>query len=439
MKGVADVRRGYTTGINEFFYLDRDKIKHWSIEEEFQAPVIKSPKEFESIAIDPSKLELKVFLCSKSKEELLKENKMGALRYIEWGEHQVTKGRQKTPSGVAWVDTPSLRNKQRWYDIGELEKADYLCNRFFDVRFFFGYNPSGVIDDQTFYGAVSKNKTLTKLQSALLNSTLSYLHVELMGRTTLGEGALQYAVYEMADLLVIDAAKIDKTEALEINKTFDALSQRPVKPIFEEVRMKDRKELDRLILQALGLDLDKYLKPIYDGLTELVKERIELANMRKKVKQVKTQKDVDRLKKQVMEEVLPYGLKKFPEEFLEIPLKPQDYQNISIPSEPLKLGMFFLGTQEVISDSGFSYRAQSVEEAKYIIYSQKPDTFVVSLPKNNVVITKAVNDYERYLTKLKDTLFQEFFKRTFDHKLSDTLTQRTMVELGLPEVASLHS
>ena len=202
--------------------------------------------------------------------------------------------------------------------------------------------------------------------------------------------------------------------------------------------MKDRQKLDRLVLKALGLDPKKYLKPIYDGLTELVRERIELANMRKKVKQVKTQRDVDRLKKQVMEEVLSYGLKKFPEEFLEAPLKPQDYQNISIPDKPLKLGMFFLGTQEVVTDSGVVvHQAQSVEEAKYIIHSQKPDTFVVSLPKDNVVITKAVNAYERYLDKLRNELFQEFSKRTFDHKLSDTLMQRMMVELGLPEVASL--
>ena len=85
LKEVADIRRGYTTGINEFFYLTEDKIRHWGIEKQFLAPVIKSPKEFDGILIDLDKLELKVFLCNKSKEELLREGKMGALRYIEWG------------------------------------------------------------------------------------------------------------------------------------------------------------------------------------------------------------------------------------------------------------------------------------------------------------------------------------------------------------------
>lgn len=35
--------------------------------------------------------------------------------------------------------------------------------------------------------------------------------------------------------------------------------------------------------------------------------------------------------------------------------------------------------------------------------------------------------------KLRDELFQELFKRTFDHKLSETLTQKTLIDLGLPE------
>ena len=50
-------------------------------------------------------------------------------------------------------------------------------------------------------------------------------------------------------------------------------------------------------------------------------------------------------------------------------------------------------------------------------------------------MTKAVIGYERYLNKLSNELFQEFFSRTFDHKLSDTLAQGVFVELGLPDVA----
>ena len=77
LKEVAEVKFGIKTGINEFFYLDDEKIKKWKIEEEFLKPVIKSPKESDTILIDPQKLKYKIFICNKSKEELKKEGKSG--------------------------------------------------------------------------------------------------------------------------------------------------------------------------------------------------------------------------------------------------------------------------------------------------------------------------------------------------------------------------
>lgn len=35
LKQVADIRRGFTTGANEFFYLTEDEIRRWGIEREF--------------------------------------------------------------------------------------------------------------------------------------------------------------------------------------------------------------------------------------------------------------------------------------------------------------------------------------------------------------------------------------------------------------------
>ena len=86
---VAEVKRGFTTGINDFFYLDEEKIKHWGIETEFLAPVMKSPKESDSIAIDVASLEQKVLLCDKTEKALRKAGKNGVLNYIEWGSKQV--------------------------------------------------------------------------------------------------------------------------------------------------------------------------------------------------------------------------------------------------------------------------------------------------------------------------------------------------------------
>ncbi|MDP3830996.1 MAG: N-6 DNA methylase, partial [Ignavibacteriaceae bacterium] len=77
LKNIAEVRFGIKSGINEFFYLEiidnEEKVdgcvyskngRGWEgyIEEKYLRAVIKSPKESESITIDPAKLKFKIFL-----------------------------------------------------------------------------------------------------------------------------------------------------------------------------------------------------------------------------------------------------------------------------------------------------------------------------------------------------------------------------------------
>lgn len=220
----------------------------------------------------------------------------------------------------------------------------------------------------------------------------------------------------------------------EIIKAFEKVFTRPIKPISEEVKMKDRQKLDKLVLEALGLEPKEFLKPIYEGLCELVEERISLAQMRKNSKNARTKNNLERLKEQVLDEVISYGLRAFPEEFIDSIYLKQSIE-ISVPKEKMKLGHFFMGLQEVVADDGYKYQAKSLEEAKFIVFSQKPDSFIVKIPKNKIALTKAVSEYERYLRSLKDKFFETFFNRVLDHQLADRLTQSSLEELGLPQVS----
>jgi hypothetical protein len=198
--------------------------------------------------------------------------------------------------------------------------------------------------------------------------------------------------------------------------------------------MKDRQKLDKLVLGAVGLEPKNFLKPIYEGLCELVEERISLAQMRKNSKNARTKNNLEKLKEEILDSVIPYGLKNFPEEFIDSVYLKQSIE-ISAPKEKMKLGHFFMGLQEVVADDGYKYQAKSLEEAKFIVYSQKPNSFIVKIPKNEISMRKAVAGYERYVRGLKDKLFETFFNRTFNHQLAEQLTQAIMPELGLPQVA----
>ncbi len=81
---LAKVQRGFTTGANDFFYLEplgsgsRPGLLHLSngagwegeIEADFLKPVIKSPRECRSIVINLEDLKYRIFMCQKDKEEL---------------------------------------------------------------------------------------------------------------------------------------------------------------------------------------------------------------------------------------------------------------------------------------------------------------------------------------------------------------------------------
>lgn len=434
LKEVAEVRYGIKTGINEFFYLDEDKVRHWGIEEEFLSDIVTSPKEVDSLIINPKTLQFKVLLCNKSEKELLKERKTGVLAYIRWGENQKTKERGSyKKGGIPFPEVASVKERKYWYDIGSREPGEFVVNRFIRERFFFPINNAKVfLGDVVFEGNIKKKK-YAEFYKACLNSSLVFLFVELQGRFSMGDGLLTFYGPDIVDLLVPDASKVSNPVSKQILKAFDKLLTRPIKPIFEEVKMKDRQRLDSLVLSAIGLDPKKYLKPLYEGLCELVRERIELAGMRKKVKNAKTEKDIEKLMEQVISEIIPNGPRKFPEEFIDSRYL-KEAKEISISNEPLKLGNYFMGQQEVVSDSGFKYTAQGIEEAKFIIYSQKPNCYIVKLPKDRIRLTKAVDEYERYIKRLKDELFQAFFTRTHDHKLADTLVERVMEEMEIREI-----
>lgn len=428
-KSADEIHSGIKTGINDFFYVSEDKAKHWKIEKEFLVPIIKSPRESESITVFPGKLKQRIFCCGIEKVELKKLKKYGALAYIEWGEKQVNAEGQK------WPNVSSVNGRGMWYDIGQRNPGQVLpFINSGDIHRIL-YNPNKVLVDHNLFEIRVKKGTELGLL-LFLNSSLAGLFKEVMGRSNLGEGGLKVEGVDWERLLCPSIPILKKISTGE-KQGYTGLLERPIKPIFEEVKMKDRQQLDSLILDTLGLDPKKYLKPLYAGLTELVRERIELGKMRTKVKKAKIAKDIEALKNEVLQSVLSDGPKKFPEDFLEKHLKPEDCVTVSVPGEPLKLGAQFLTQQEVIAVTvPFKYMAGSVNTAKYIVYAQKPDVYLITVPKDDEVIGKAVQAYGIYLRSLQEKLATELANLVDDYKLIGTIVSQIFTDLGLPEIPS---
>lgn len=104
LKEIADVRRGFTTGANEFFYLTEEKIKQWGIEKEFLQAIIFSLKEVAGYVLNEKRLKYWAIICSKNKKDLKGTN---LLKYIQEGERKNFHRR------------PTCVSREPWYSLGK--------------------------------------------------------------------------------------------------------------------------------------------------------------------------------------------------------------------------------------------------------------------------------------------------------------------------------
>ena len=247
---IADVRRGFTTGANEFFYLDTERIQEWDIESEFLKSVIKSPRECKSIRVDPRQLQFKLFMCHADKVALVGTE---ALAYIEWGESQ------------GYHQRPSCKGRARWWDLGEREIPTLSFNYLISSTARTVYAQDGCYTSDNFQ-EIHIDSDLTLPLCASLNSSLFQLMVNMAGRSNFGGGLLKIQTYEVSELLCVDP----KTFAFEDAAVFTSSSWEMLDP------SDDRRALDAIIFDALGLTQGEQ-DAVYEAVVNLVESRLRKA------------------------------------------------------------------------------------------------------------------------------------------------------------------
>lgn len=259
---VADVRFGIKTGANAFFYLDEETIARWGIEPEYLKPVVKSPRECKAILVQPEDVTFRVLLVHRDKEQLAGTN---VLKYIQFGESQGYHRRRTCAS------------RARWYDLGQREPGCILWGMIHYQRHLAPFNARSFQVDHNLFEILPRSARSTpKVLCALLNSTFANLMRELVGRTTLGQGALKTEGIDIAGMWLPDPRKLSARQAQALESAFDALASRPVGPIFEELEKADRMALDSVVFDVLDLS-PKMREAVYQAVVDLVRARIERA------------------------------------------------------------------------------------------------------------------------------------------------------------------
>ena len=442
LKHIADVRFGIKTGINEYFYLEKIgetentiiciNRKGWEgeIEKKFLLGIIKSPRESENIKVKSEDLKFLIFVCNKSKEELRKENFHFALKFIEWGENQTNSDNIKYPL------IKSVRDRKHWWSIEINELSNAMWPKAFNDKFIIYKKDKFLVSDRFYEISFNSPKNISK-KIAILNSTIQNLFIEINGRINLGEGALDNMTYESEDCFIVNPDLIQP-----FDKSIEQFFKRKSLSIFKEVKEKDRIKLDTEILKSLGLNPKEYLSKIYDGLCEMVKERLELPKMRRTKQKQTIKVSFQQVKESVISDILPDGIKKFPDAFyifdygksnkkfkdLNSDLSQIECEVIPTTGKMLSYS-FFMGHCTLNDVDGQKICTFDSElKAKYAVLSSKPDVYQILIPKDERVLDIIITNYENYIDELREQLYSNAIQKLFDQSQAERMTEEILNE-----------
>jgi hypothetical protein len=248
---VADLQRGTTSGADDFFYTElieendrecliRDALGNPRlIEAELvKIPLLKAPQDARTPLLDLNRL--------RGRRLALPDDLtlyQHAEKYVKWAEDELQLHLR-----------PSLRTSHPWWRYRSQHKSDFLLpvksKRSIILSWVKGLEVSV---NKSFYLVRVHDDFSPILAAATLFSSFGAISREVMGRANFGQGVIEIIAEEAKLLPVIKNASTEHLTYIE--NAFNAMLKRPVKVIYNEMMMNDRRQLDRAILLALGVSL----------------------------------------------------------------------------------------------------------------------------------------------------------------------------------------
>lgn len=264
---IYDAGRGTRTGWDEMHIISNDENKSLKIEKEFLLPILKTSQELKTIAYN-NKSEYNLFVCSKD-EKTLKAKFPNAYKHIKKFEATTNK------TGIALPEVLKTR-KPFWYSLTPEDSANVFISINPSQRLFFSFSKLPLYLNQRLVAIRIKKKD-TEIVSALLNSVISLLIVELNG-VSRNLGALDLnADFFKTKMKIFDPELLSDKQKESINAKFEPLSKRQIQDYENEYKQKDRIAFDEEILKAYGFKTD-ILPQLYSLLTETIRNRVEMKN-----------------------------------------------------------------------------------------------------------------------------------------------------------------
>ncbi|MBE2220203.1 MAG: SAM-dependent DNA methyltransferase [Anaerolineae bacterium] len=238
LKSWATVQRGFTTGANDFFYLDAKTIETWQIEPEFRRPLLKSLRGLTHLTLS----------AADCKHELLwippdaQLTGTAVSRYLTWGEQE----------GIHQHTTCAVR--QPWYSLPPQPAARLILPKGIWRRHMAPLLAESLLVDQQLYQIQLPPDIQPEVAAALLNSAWFALQCELHGRINFGAGVLWLAAYELGRILLPDPRALSAPQAQQLAALFTELAKRPFATTEDHLSHPTRQALDNAVFDLIGLN-----------------------------------------------------------------------------------------------------------------------------------------------------------------------------------------
>ena len=453
LKEIAEVRRGFTTGADPWFYVEdftdslgeeeiekitgqkREQLKRkglriirsgdgtrWLIESQYLAPITRNPDDFPSIRIREADIKTRAVVINMPRKNLRNKHIEAYIKHGETKLYNMGKGRQMIPS-----NTLTCSGRRYWYQLPDVRPSRLLWQKAIDR-----YHRHYVCDiptlaNQRFYNVYPKAPDDEMLLACWLNSSFTSLYLEFQ-RAAMGLGAIEATVEEVCQLPVIEPSKVSEPLKTKLLAVFEAFYNRPVESIFDEVQKKERQDLDGLLVEALGFnepeERESIISELYGELTNLAKARFEKAKSFGKRRKTKEGIDIDLLVKTVMDKLGDDTLGKF---YRDKVLTCKPLRTKSLPRVPgeVKLEQELFGWR--LSSGREHIDCASETEARYLKVCLEAGMDSIKIPKDEDYLGQIVSELED-LKQKTDQIFEDYLGSILDPRLCQRLLHQLWQE-----------
>jgi type I restriction-modification system DNA methylase subunit len=303
LKEIVNIQRGLTTNANEIFYLPS---KYWRFHSETSDRLflvsrglkrkMGISKRYLRRLIRLDHLEDSTYLVknlpSRGKEDYVfwvqdirEVDDQETREYIKWATNHIRE-EYRMSGGKKYPTIYKKLNEPEWLRLPSRSGGVLLFRSAVHRNYSIWFNaiPNAQIDKRLYIGYLAdkyRDKILPEALFASANSIFTYIGMELMGRTNLGEGALDITTVDYEVIPIINPLELqiylENRNLLDefIRKVRDFLSTKP-QNIEKEAARADRLEIERYILGYLGLKEDE-IKSMYKELLALTDLRTQKA------------------------------------------------------------------------------------------------------------------------------------------------------------------